>query len=183
MTARVAGGVMHRRAFIANGLLLPLTARVTIAAAAGPSGGYGLSLFGELKYGPGFQHFDYVKPDAPKGGLMRFAAIGTYDTLNPFIIKGVPAAGIGQVFETLMTQSLDEPGSEYGLVAESAVVAPDRLSVLYTLRAAARFSDGSPITPADVVWTFDTLRAKGHPMYRSYYADVTKVMPNGERGV
>ncbi len=114
---------------------------------------------------------------------MKFSAIGTYDTLNPFVIKGVPAAGIGMIFDTLMTQSQDEPGSEYGLVAERAVLAPDRLSVLYTLRPGARFHDGSPITPADVVWTFDTLRAKGQPMYRSYYGDVTKVAAEGERGV
>src|SRR5579862_633594 len=80
-------------------------------------GSYGLSLFGELKYPADFSHFAYANPDAPKGGAMKFAAIGTYDTLNPFIIKGVPATGIGMIFDRLMTQSLDEPGSEYGLVA------------------------------------------------------------------
>jgi microcin C transport system substrate-binding protein len=173
---------MQRRSFIAGGLLLPLTARAAVAVSAAAAN-YGLSLFGELKYPPGFTHFDYVNPDAPKGGAMKFAAIGTFDTLNPFIIKGVAAAGIGQTFDTLMTQSQDEPGSEYGLVAESAQLAPDRLSVLYTLRAAARFQDGSPITAADVVWTFGVLRDKGHPMYRSYYGDVTKVAAEGERGV
>ena len=146
-------------------------------------GSYGLSLFGELKYPADFTHFAYANPDAPKGGSMKFAAIGTFDTLNPFIIKGVPAAGIGQVFDTLMRQSEDEPGSEYGLIAESAALAPDKLSVLYTLRKEARFADGSPITPDDVVWTFDTLRDQGQPMYRSYYGDVSGVAPEGERGV
>ena len=144
---------------------------------------YGLSLFGDLKYGPDFQHFEYANPNAPKGGVMKFSAIGTFDTLNPFIVKGVPAAGIGQLFDTLMIQSADEPGSEYGLIAESVDLAPDRLSELFTLRKGARFSDGSPITPDDVVWTFDTLRAKGHPMYRSYYGDVTKAATEGDRGV
>ena len=146
-------------------------------------GSYGLSLFGELKYPADFTHFAYANPDAPKGGSMKFSAIGTFDTLNPFIIKGVPAAGIGQVFDTLMRQSEDEPGSEYGLVAESAALAPDKLSVLYTLRKEARFADGTPITADDVVWTFDTLRDQGQPMYRSYYGDVSRVATEGERGV
>jgi len=78
----------------------------------------GMSLFGDLKYPPDFKHFDYVNPDAPKGGTMRLAAIGTYDTLNPYVVKGVPAAGIGQIFDTLTASAEDEPGSEYGLVAE-----------------------------------------------------------------
>lgn len=155
-------------------------ALIGLAEAAGT---YGLSLFGDLKYGPDFQHFDYVNPNAPKGGTMKFSAIGTFDTLNPFIVKGVPAAGIGQLFDTLMLQSSDEPGSEYGLIAESVDLAPDRLSELFTIRKEARFNDGSPITPDDVVWTFDTLRQHGLPMYRSYYADVTKVEKEGDRGV
>jgi microcin C transport system substrate-binding protein len=136
-----------------------------------------------LKYPPDFKNFEYANPNAPKGGTMKLSAIGTYDTLNPFVVKGVPAAGIGQIFEELMTRSEDEPGSNYGLIAESVDVAPDKLSVLFTLRKEARFHDGSPITPDDVVWTFDTLRAKGAPMYRSYYGDVTKVEKEGDRGV
>src|SRR5215475_7206450 len=95
--------------------------------------------------------------------------------LTLFVVKGVPAAGVGQIFETLTTRSADEAASSYGLVAETVDIAADRLSVLFTLRKEARFHDGSPITPDDVVWTFNTLRAKGAPMYRSYYADVTKV--------
>ena len=143
----------------------------------------GMSLFGDLKYPPDFKHFDYVNPDAPKGGTMRLAAIGTYDTLNPYVVKGVPAAGIGQIFDTLTASAEDEPGSEYGLVAEKIELAPDRLSVLYTIRNEARFHDGTPMTPDDVIWTFETLRAKGHPSYRSYYGDVTKVEKESERGV
>jgi len=177
--------MMHRRSFIAGGLLLPLAARTGLVAAPAQAAGgiYGVSLFGELKYGPDFKNFDYANPSAPKGGTMKLAAIGTYDTLNPYVVKGVPAAGIGQIFDTLTTASQDEPGSEYGLVAESIDIAPDKLSVLYVLRKEARFHDGSAMTAADAVWTFDTLRSKGAPVYRSYYGDVTKVEQEGERGV
>ena len=153
------------------------------AAAASAATTPGTSLYGDLKYPPDFQHFDYVNPDAPKGGTMRLSAIGTFDTLNPFVIKGIPAAGIGQIFDTLAVRSEDEPSSEYGLVAENIELASDRLSVLYTLRKEARFHDGTPMTPEDVVWTFQTLREKGAPQYRSYYGDVTKVEKEGERGV
>ena len=154
-----------------------------LATAAPAAGNNGLSLFGDLKYGPDFKNFDYVNPNAPKGGTMRFSAIGTYDTLNPFVVKGIAASAVGQIFDTLMLPSQDEPSSEYGLVAESVEVAPDKLSVLYTLRKEARFHDGSPMTSDDVVWTFDALRTKGHPSYRTYYGDVTKVEKEGERGV
>jgi len=144
---------------------------------------YGMSLYGEFKYQPGFTHFDYAKPDAPKGGTMKLSTIGTFDTLNPFVIKGVPAAGIGQIFDTLMTRSEDEPATDYPLIAESADLAPDRLSVLYTINKAARFHDGTPIAPEDVVWSFGILRDKGQPSYRFYYGDVTKVEIEGDRGV
>jgi microcin C transport system substrate-binding protein len=144
---------------------------------------YGISLYGEFKYQPGFTHFDYANPDAPKGGTMKLSSIGTYDTLNPFVIKGVPAAGVGQIFDTLMTRSGDEPATDYPLVAESADIAPDRTSVLFTLRKEARFHDGSPITPDDVAWSFAILRDKGAPLYRFYYGDVTKVEKEGDRGL
>jgi microcin C transport system substrate-binding protein len=166
-----------------SGVIIALTLSLAAIVVAAAGGSNGLSLFGELKYGPDFKNFEYASPNAPKGGTMKFSAIGTYDTLNPYVVKGVPAAGIGQIFDTLTVSSQDEPGSEYGLVAESIDLAADKLSVLYTLRKAARFHDGLPMTPDDVVWTFDTLRQKGHPMYRSYYGDVTKVEQEGERGV
>jgi microcin C transport system substrate-binding protein len=159
-------------------LVLLLVARGAVAA---PS--EGMSLFGDLKYKPGFTHFDYVNPDAPKGGTIRFSAIGTFDTLNPFVINGVPAEGIDLVFDTLAAASEDEPASEYGLVAKSIDLAPDKLSVLYTLRKDARFHDGSPITPEDVIWTFETLQKKGLPAYREYYGDVAKVVQEGDHGV
>jgi microcin C transport system substrate-binding protein len=164
-------------AIIVVALLLGFTGAARGAAT------HGVSLFGDLKYGPDFEHFDYVNPDAPKDGTMRRSAIGTFDTLNPFVIKGIPASGVGEVFDTLAVRSEDEPSSIYGLVAENIELAPDKLSVLYTLRKEARFHDGSPMTPDDVVWTFEILRAKGQPHYRSYYGDVTKVEKEGERGV
>lgn len=165
----------------------PALALVTLLALAGTAWAaatYGLSLFGELKYGPGFTHFDYVNPNAPKGGTMRFSDVGTFGTLNPFVISGVPAAdGITMIFDTLAVASEDEPESEYGLVARSMDLASDHLSVLYTLRKSARFHDGSPITPQDVIWTFNTLRQKGLPLYRTYYGGVTRVAQEGAHGV
>jgi microcin C transport system substrate-binding protein len=140
-------------------------------------------MHGDVKYGPGFRHFDYVNPAAPKGGEVKLAAIGTFDSLNPFILKGVPAAGMGETFDTLTVGSADEPFTRYGLIAETIEVPEDRSWVAFTLRPEARFHDGSPITAEDVIWTFDTLRTKGHPFYRSYYAQVAKVEKVGERKV
>src|SRR6185312_2059672 len=150
-------------------------------ARAEPTGG--IALYGDLKYKTGFTHFDYVNPDAPKGGAVKFNSIGTYDTFNPFTLKGVKAEGLGYLFDTLMVASSDEPDSQYGLVAQSVSVAPDHLSVTFELRPEARFHDGSQMTPADVIWTFDTLKAKGTPQYHLYYADVLKAEQIGEHGV
>jgi microcin C transport system substrate-binding protein len=144
---------------------------------------HGLSIHGDLKYGPGFRHFDYVNPRAPKGGSVTLRAIGTFDNLNPFILKGVPAAGIGNTFDTLTVASSDEPSSEYGLVAETIETPPDRSWVAFTLRPQARFHDGNQMTVDDVIWTFNTLRTRGHPLYRSYYAQVASVEKTGPRTV
>jgi microcin C transport system substrate-binding protein len=162
---------------------LALALALAGAGAIAAAGNYGLSLLGSLKYGAAFMHFDYADPQAPKGGALKLSAIGTFDTLNPFVIKGVPAAGLSRIFDTLTVAAQDEPASEYGLVADGIALAPDRLSVLYTIRPTARFHDGTPITPDDVVWTFATLRQQGQPLYSSYYRDVTKVETEGERGV
>ncbi len=145
--------------------------------------GHGHSMYGDLKYGPEFRHFQYVNPEAPKGGDVKLWAIGTFDTLNPFILKGVAAAGIGAVFDTLTLASQDEPFARYGLIAESIEVPADRSWVAFTLRPQARFHDGSPITVEDVIWTLETLKGKGHPFYRSYYAQVAKAEKVGERKV
>ena len=137
-----------------------------------------LAIHGDNRYGqPGkpFQHFDYVNPDAPKGGELRMAASGTFDSLNPYTNKGTPVAGISLIYDTLMTQSRDEPFSLYPLIAESAERAPDNTSITFNLNPQARFHDGQPITAEDVKYTFDLLTRQGHPFYRSYYADVANV--------
>jgi microcin C transport system substrate-binding protein len=168
-------------------VILLLLAAAVPAPSAGPAPAarpaHGLSMYGELKYPPGFAHFAYVDPRAPKGGAVTLSAIGTYDSLNPFILKGVPAAGLGQTFDTLLVGSADEALAEYGLVAETVETPADRSWVAFTLRRQARFHDGSPITVDDVVWTFETLRAHGHPFFRSYYAAVARVEPAGPRRV
>ncbi|MGH7333566.1 MAG: ABC transporter substrate-binding protein, partial [Candidatus Rokuibacteriota bacterium] len=157
-------------------------------AAAQPAGGKvttssAISMYGDLKYPPGFKHFEYANAEAPKGGDVKLAAIGTFDTLNPFIVKGVPAAGLGTYFETLMVSSLDEPFSQYGLLAESIEVPADRSWVAFTLRPEARFHDGTPVTTDDVIWTFETLKSKGQPFFRSYYGQVIRAERAGERKV
>ncbi len=145
--------------------------------------GHAASMFGDLKYGPGFTNFEYANPDAPKGGEVRLHAIGTFDSLNPYILKGVPANGLGNVFETLMVNSEDEPFSEYGLIAETIEFPRDRSWVAFTLRPEARWHDGTPITVDDVLFSFEMLTTKGHPFYRAYYQTVAKPEAVGERKV
>ena len=140
--------------------LLGLSSSLAIAPVVGAPV-QGIALYGQPKYGPDFQHFDYVNPNAPKGGEARFADIGSFDTFNPFNIKGQAAAGVGQLFESLLTGSADEPFSEYGLIAESVDVPEDRGSVTFALRSQAKFHDGSPITADDVLFFFEILKTKG----------------------
>lgn len=144
---------------------------------------HGVSMHGDLKYPPEFAHFDYVNPDAPKGGEVRMAAIGTFDSFNPFILKGVPAAGVSLLFDTLTVQSDDEPFSQYGLIAGSIEMPEDRSWVVFTLRSEARFHDGSPVTADDVIFSFETLRDEGQPFYRAYYANIVEVERLGPRRV
>ena len=135
---------------------------------------YSISLLGQPKYPDDFKHFDYVNPDAPKGGELKRAAIGGFDSFNPFIVKGNPADGLGALFETLLTSSEDEADAAYGLLAESIELPDDHSWVAFNLRPEARFQDGTPVTAEDVVYTFDTLTTKGNPQYALYYADVAK---------
>lgn len=152
-------------------------AAVLLVAPAVAEPRHGISTFGELKYAPDFKHFDYANPDAPKGGrlsLVGWFATLTFDSFNGYILKGDPAQGLGLLYDSLMVSAADEPNALYGLVAESADVAADRKSVIFRLREAARFSDGSPVTAEDCVFSFDTLKAKGHPSYRITFRDVIK---------
>jgi len=143
---------------------------------------HGLSLFGDLKYPPDFAHFNYVNPEAPRGGVMRRSAIGTFDTLNPFNLKGTPAAGSTLIYDTLMTGASDEPSSEYGLLAEAVHHRDDFSSVTYRLRAQARWHDGRPVTPEDVIWSLGALK-EAHPQYRFYYKNVVKAEKTGDNEV
>lgn len=130
------------------------------------------SLYGKPKYKEGFKNFDYVNPNAPKGGRVKYAQIGTFNTLNPFVMKGVPAASIPAIYDSLLTQSLDEPFSYYGLVASKIELATDNSSAIFHINKNAKFHDGTNITANDVKFTFDTLNTKGHIAYKNYLRDV-----------
>ena len=139
---------------------------------------HGLAIHGETRYPANFTHFEYVNPDAPKGGeiIINSVSSGGFDSLNPYILKGEAASGIEKyLYETLATMSSDEAFSHYGRVAKSMEVANDRSWIIFNLNEKARFHDGHPITSKDVVFSFNTLLEKGHPSYASYYRDVEKV--------
>lgn len=138
------------------------------------AGSHAVALYDTPKYPADFQHFDYVNPDAPKGGTLRLSALQTFDSLNPYIIKGVQAAGAEIPFESLVERSQDEPFTVYGLLAQTINVAPDKSWTEFTLRPEARFHDGKPVTADDVVFSFQTLVEKGSPTFRMMYRDVTK---------
>ena len=165
--------------------LLPLFGSLALAAApiparadAGSTIRHATAIREAPRYPAGFPHFDHVNPNAPKGGTVRRAAVGaTFDSLNPFIVKGDAAAGIGLLFDTLTEDSPDEATAAYGLVAEWIEVADDESWTTFWLRPEARFQDGSPVTAADVAFSFDVLKAKGHPFYRAYYGSVREAEP------
>ncbi len=146
-----------------------------LAAAEASERRHGLSAFGELKYPADFKHFDYVNPDAPKGGRMALLGEGattTYDSFNNYILKGQPAQGLNLLFDTLMVRALDEPDAVYGLAAESAEIADDRMSVTFYLRPEARFADGSALTAEDAAFSITVLKEKGNPRYSLTLRDV-----------
>ncbi len=143
------------------------------AAQAAPS--HGLTPFGELKYPPDFPYFDYVNPQAPKGGRFRLGYSAAFDNLNPFILKGVSAPGMSEYFETLMTPALDEPQSYYGLLARSIEIADDKTHADFILRPQARWHDGEPVTAEDVAFSFRTLKEEGHPNFRILYEPIERV--------
>ncbi|MGN8260455.1 extracellular solute-binding protein [Pseudomonas sp. SMSB3] len=160
---------------LARSLLLACLSLPALVALAAPQ--HALTLYDEPpKYPANFKHFDYVNPDAPKGGTFRQSSFGGFDSLNPFINKGVAADNISSIYDTLMRQSLDEPFTEYGLVAGQIEKAPDNSWVRFYLRPEARFHDGHPMRAEDVVFTFNALMKDGAPLYRQYYADVAEVV-------
>jgi len=170
------------RIFLAA-LFLAAAAPVLAVADDEPKPVPAIAMYGEPKYKPGFAHFDYANPDAPKGGELRQAEIGAFDSVNPFIVNGQAAGPSAFPFETLLVGSADEPFSRYGLIAASVEVPADRSWEIFNLRPEARFHDGSPVTADDVVFSFDILKEKGAPNYRLYYQAVTKAEKLGDRRV
>lgn len=148
----------------------------TFQAIASPT--HGIAMHGDLKYGPDFRHFDYVNPDAPKGGTLRLSVrSNSFDSFNPFIVKGVSAAGVSELYQSLTVHSEDEAFSEYGLIAEKILLPEDRSWVSFELNPLARFSDGEQITAEDVKYSFEmlTTHKRAQPFYAAYYGDVKEV--------
>ena len=178
---------LSRRHFVQGSAVAVASSMAPLSALIGPAAAqeaaHGLSLFGDLKYGSDFLHFDYVNPGAPKGGLLHLATVDTFSTLNPFTLKGVSAAGAGLPFESLLEGSADEADAAYGLIAESVVLAPDRRSVRFHLRPEARWHDGTPITARDVAFSYEILTTEGHPAYANNLAGVDRVDTTGDHDV
>src|SRR6516165_2232192 len=181
---------MNRRSLLGSTLLavaaFPFTWLRSIGAALADNKDWrhGISLFGDLKYSTGLEHFDYVNVDAPKGGTARGIAIGTFDNFNSVVagVKGSIAAGIDFVYETLLVSSLDEISSGYGLLAEAVSFPADFSSAAYRLREQAKWHDGTPVTPDDVIFSFEAFK-KYSPQLSAYYRHVTKVEKTGDREV
>ena len=168
-----------------SALLVAGLAAITLLGAVECRGAeHALAMHGAPAYGPGFDHFAYVNPTAPKGGRLVQGVLGTFDSLNPFVVRGVALQQMrGYVFESLMARGYDEPFTLYGLLAKTVETDAARKVVTFMLDPAARFSDGTPVTPQDVIFSWDLLRQKGRPNYRTYYAKVAKAEQVGERGV
>ncbi len=143
---------------------------------------HGLTLVGSLGYPPDFAHRTYVNPDAPKGGAVKLHAIGSFDSFNPYIVKG-DSANMGFVIETLMTSPRDEISAEYGLIAETVEVPDDLSYAIYNLRPEARFHDGKPVTADDVIFSLKALRENGQPFYRYYYRNISQAERLGRHRV
>ncbi len=163
--------------------LAPLDA-AQAQAGEDPAWRHALSLFGDVKYPVNFKLYDYVNPDAPKGGTVRLAPAGTFDNFNPVVsgVKGSLGVGTAYIYETLMARSLDEAATEYGLLAEAAQYPSDYSWVIYRLRADAKWHDGRPVTPADVIFSLQSFKTH-HPRYSAYYKHVVGAEAVGERDV
>jgi microcin C transport system substrate-binding protein len=152
-------------------------------AAEAPLRTHAVSLLGQPSLPPDFKFFPYVNPNAPKGGDVAISSVGTFDSFNPFIVRGNAPMDVQRVWDTLMKTNADEAETEYGLLADVIELPADRMGVAFELRPEAKFHDGTPVTAEDVAWTFETLRDKGRPFYRQYYADVASVTVEGPRRV
>jgi microcin C transport system substrate-binding protein len=145
---------------------------------------HGMSLLGDLKYPAGFKHFNYVNPNAPKGGTVRLTGFGTYDNFNPVVagVKGTIVLGIAELYDTLMTPSFDEVSSEYGLLAERVSYPEDFSAVTYRLRPSAKWHDGKSVTPEDVIFSFNAFKTNS-PLYSAYYQHVMKAEKTGDQDI
>lgn len=159
-----------------RGLFAGLIAVMLAAPAQAQPQTHGFTLGDKLALPAGFTHFPYANPDAPKGGEVSMGALGSFDSFNPHVLRGVAAGEILRIYDPLLRDSADEPSTAYGHIAKSVERSADGLSVTFVLRPEARFHDGKPITAEDVAWTFTTLRDQGRPQYRQYYADVSGVV-------
>ncbi len=164
-------------------LLLAVVLLLSATPAIAQTRTHAVSLLGTPALPPDFKFFPHVNPDAPKGGEVALGAIGTFDSFNPFILRGVPAGAAAAIYDTLMRNNPDEASTSYGHLAETVEIAADNRSVAFELRPNAKFHDGQPITAEDVAWTFNTLREQGRPNYRQYYADVDRVEVESPRRV
>ncbi|HEY7549089.1 MAG TPA: extracellular solute-binding protein [Hyphomicrobiaceae bacterium] len=165
-------------------VLCALALALGLAQGASAQPVHAIAMHGVPRHPPGFTHFPYVNPEAPRGGRLVLGQQGTFDSLNPFVVKGRAASGLrNYVYESLLTRSGDEPFTLYGLIAESLEVPPDRGSVTFHLRPEARFADGQPITPEDVLFSHAFLKDKGYPYHREHYHKVAKAEKVGEHSV
>ncbi|PQV58485.1 peptide/nickel transport system substrate-binding protein [Defluviimonas denitrificans] len=164
---------------VATAMILTLAA---LPLRAAPQ--HGIAMYGKPALPPDFVSLPYVNPDAPKGGRIVMGVGGSFNSLNPYIVTGTPVEGLSlYTFETLMARSIDEPFSLYGLLAESVDTDESHTWVEYTLRPQAKFSDGSPVTVEDVMWSYETLGTKGHPRYRGAWSRVAKMEQTGPRSI
>jgi len=163
-------------------VLAAISSTATIASAEDKVWHHGVTLDDALKYPQGFARFDYVNPDAPKKGTLRLSQEGTYDTFNPVLAKGEAAAGVALVFDTLLKSADDEVSTSYGLLAEGVSWPDDVSEATFRLRAEAKWADGQPVTPEDVIFSFNKLK-EHNPLYYNYYRHVTEAVKTGERDV
>ena len=153
---------------------------------------HGIAMHGKLALAKNFQHLPYANPAAPKGGIIKYGVQGTFDSLNPLIVKSATTSargvwdgifGVNNVFESLLVRSRDEPFTLYGLVAETVETNPDRTWIEFHLREQAKFSDGHPLTREDVIFSFHLLAEKGRPFYRTRMKKIERIEKVGERGI
>ncbi|HWT10626.1 MAG TPA: extracellular solute-binding protein, partial [Roseomonas sp.] len=181
---------MNRRSLLALGAVAALAPLPRSARAVVPAGGdrpgevvrtHALSLLAPPALPADFPHWPWANPDAPKGGEVVLTRLGSFDSFNPYILRGTPDVGIGLIYDTLMAGNPDEATAEYGLLAETVELPADRRGVSFELRESARWHDGRPVTAEDVVFTFNILRTQGRPFFRAYWADVTEVVAESPR--